>query len=63
MLEEKILNIPFYKKYKKIIRVVYKQKSLQERYRIKRAIYHSKLSGKKKDEIWAYLNRNIEDKL
>lgn len=62
-IEEKILDKTFYNENKKKIRYFYKKESLQERYRIKRILYKSSLSGKKKDEIWSYLNRDTEDEL
>lgn len=60
MLEEKILNLEFYKKHKEKIREVYKKQKIDVKQRIKKAIYSSTLSKIKKDEIWNYLNQPKE---
>lgn len=59
-LDECIMNIKFYNKNKEKIREEYRKKELNERYRIKRVLYKSSLSGVKKNEIWAYLNQPKE---
>lgn len=57
---ECLINVQFYNKNKEEIREEYRKKELNERYRIKRMLYKSSLSGVKKNEIWTYLNQPKE---
>lgn len=52
----KIIDYENFWKNKKNYIEKYKNLKLEEKYKIKRELYKSKLSNVKKDKIWSYLN-------
>lgn len=61
MIEEKILNYKEFMEHKIILKTQYENKTLQEKYKIKRILYRqSKMSENRKDYIWDYLNGMLD---